>query len=226
MTALPTPKLFVADKHGKVSVCSIPPKPGRPVENHTLFAHGTDECIESVVASSRFLIVYSRKRQDTMTGTMYFFTHDCKIVPPVNGIHQSIPVHHILCDQAAGRLYCLDRMRCTIYYHPLPNNPGEIENCMKTRCDFIQLNTNFIAFKMFQNDLTLGVYLRSHATVYLYDKKSGEKIDELKCDHFADKFESWGIIGEIDAIDFSSFFFSCRSIELFDFQPFEKTIIR
>lgn len=85
-------------------------------------------------------------------------------------------------------------MRCTIYYHPLPNNPGEIENCMKTRCDFIQLNTNFIAFKMFQNDLTLGVYLRSHSTVYLYDKKSGEKIDELKCDHFADKFESWGII--------------------------------
>lgn len=195
MTPYPTPKVFVVDKYGKVSVCSIPPKLIKPIESYTLFADRTDEWIESVVASSRFLIVYSRKKQDTMTGTLYFFTHECKQVPPLNGIHQSIPVHHILCDQTGNRIYCLDRMRCNIYYHTLPNNNTEIEACMKQRCDFIHFNTNFCALKMLQNDTILGFYEKNYRTVHLYDKQTAEKIDEFKCEHFTDKFESWGIIG-------------------------------
>ncbi|CAF4492128.1 unnamed protein product [Rotaria sp. Silwood1] len=193
MTPYPTPKIFILDKYGKVSVCSIPPKPPKPFESYSLFPNGTDELIESAVVSSRFLIVYSRKKQDTMTGTMYFFNHECKSVLQ-SGIHQSIPVHHILCDQNANRLYCLDRMRCTIYYHTLPNNSNEIETCMKTRRDFIQFNSNYAAFKMLQNDDILGFYERNECTVHLYDKKKTEKIDEFKCEHFTDKFESWGII--------------------------------
>ena len=195
MTPYPTPKVFVVDKYGKVSVCSIPPKLIKPIESYTLFADRTDEWIESVVASSRYLIVYSRKKQDTMTGTLYFFTHECKQVPPLNGIHQSIPVHHILCDQTGNRIYCLDRMRCNIYYHTLPTNPTEIEACMKQRCDFIHFNTNFCALKMLQNDTILGFYEKNYRTVHLYDKQTAEKIDEFKCEHFTDKFESWGIIG-------------------------------
>ena len=198
MTPTPTPKVFVVDKYGKVSVCSIPPKPIKPIESYSLFAPGSDECIESVVASSKFLIVYSRKRQDTMTGTLYFFTHDCKQVPPLTGIHQNIPVHHILCDQNANRLYCLDRMRYKIYYHHLPNSPAEIETCMKSRYDFIQINPNLTAFKMVQNDSILGFYVKNHCSLHLYDKHKAEKIDELKCDHFVDKFDSWGIIGKFD----------------------------
>ncbi|UJR35742.1 hypothetical protein I4U23_028491 [Adineta vaga] len=196
MTPYPTPKIFVVDKYGKVSICSIPPKPIKQFESYTLFPNDTDEWIESVVASSRFLIVYSRKKQDTMTGTLYFFTHECKSVLP-NGIHQSIPVHHILCDQNANRLYCLDRMRCTIYYHTLPNSLGEIETCMKTRRDFTQFNSNYTAVKMLQNDDILGFYERNDCTVHLYDKQTAEKIEEFKCEHFMDKFESWGIIGMI-----------------------------
>lgn len=196
MTPYPTPKIFVVDKHGKVSVCTIPPKPIKPFESYTLFPNGTDEWIESVVASSRFLIVYSRKKQDTMTGTMYFFNHECKQVLQ-NGIHQNIPVHHILCDQNDNRLYCLDRMRCTIYYHTLPNSLAEIETCMKTRRDFTQFNSTYQAVKMLQNDDILGFYERNDCTVHLYDKKTAEKIEELKCEHFMDKFESWGIIGKL-----------------------------
>ncbi|CAF1173215.1 unnamed protein product [Adineta ricciae] len=193
MTPYPTPKIFVVDKYGKVSVCSVPPKLIKPFDSYTLFPNDTDEWIESVVASSRFLIVYSRKKQDTMTGTLYFFTHECKPVLP-NGIHQNIPVHHILCDQNANRLYCLDRMRCTIYYHTLPNSLGEIETCMKTRRDFTQFNSNYTAVKMLQNDDILGFYERNDCTVHLYDKQTAEKIEEFKCEHFMDKFESWGII--------------------------------
>jgi hypothetical protein len=196
MTPSSTPKVFVVDKYGKVSVCSIPPKPIRPIDSYTLFPSGADECIESVVASSKFLIVYSRKKQDTMTGTMYFFTHDCKPVPPLNGIHQSIPVHHIVCDQIGKRLYCLDRMRCTIYYHTLPNSTEEIEICLKMRHDFIQFNPNFHAVKMLQNDSILGFYEKNACTVHLYNKQNAEKVDEFKCEHFVDKFESWGIIGK------------------------------
>ncbi|CAF1350871.1 unnamed protein product [Adineta steineri] len=193
MTPYPTPKIFVVDKYGKVSVCSIPPKPTKPFDSYILFPNDTDEWIESVVASSRFLIVYSRKKQDTMTGTLYFFNHECKPVLP-NGIHQSIPVHHILCDQNANRLYCLDRMRCTIYYHTLPNSLAEIETCMKTRRDFTQFNPNYTAVKMLQNDDILGFYERNDCTVHLYNKQTAEKIEEFKCEHCMDKFESWGII--------------------------------
>lgn len=190
----PVPKIFILDKYGKVSVCTIPPKASKPFESYTLFPSGTDEVIESAVASAHFLIVYSRKKQDTMTGTMYFFNHDCKPVLS-NGIHQSIPVHHILCDQHANRLYCLDRMRCTIYYHALPNNVNEIETSMKARRDFIQFSSNYSAFKMLQNDDILGFYERNECTVHLYDKKTAAKIEPFKCEHFMDKFESWGIIG-------------------------------
>lgn len=193
MTPYPTPKAFVVDKYGKVSVCCIPPKPMKPFESYTLFPNGTDEWIESVVASSRFLIVYSRKKQDTMTGTIYFFNHECKPVLPA-GIHQSIPVHHILCDQNANRLYCLDRMRYTIYYHVLPNSPNEIETCLKIRRDFIQFNSNYNALKMLQNDEMLGFYERKESAVHLYDKQTAEKLEEFRCEHFMDKFESWGII--------------------------------
>ncbi|CAM4791122.1 unnamed protein product [Rotaria magnacalcarata] len=193
MTASPTPKLFILDKYGKVSLCSIPPNRTKPFETFTLFPNGNDELIESAVVSSRFLIVYARKKQDTMTGKMYFFNHECKSVLP-NGIYQSIPVHHILCDQNANRLYCLDRMRCTIYYHTLPNSSNEIEACMKTRRDFTQFNSNYAAFKMLQNDDILGFYERNECTVHLYDKKTTEKIEEFKSEHFMDRFESWGII--------------------------------
>ncbi|CAF0925949.1 unnamed protein product [Rotaria sordida] len=193
MTPYPTPKIFILDKYGKVSVCSIPPKPTKPFESYSLFTNGTDELIESAAVSPRFLIIYARKKQDTMTGTMYFFNHECKSVLQ-NGIHQSIPVHHILCDQNANRLYCLDRMRCTIYYHTLPNNSNEIETCMKTRRDFTQFNTSYQASKMVQNDDILGFYERNDCTVHLYDKKTTEKFDDFKCEHFMDKFESWGII--------------------------------
>jgi hypothetical protein len=195
MTPSPSPKVFVLDKYGKVSVGSIPPKPIKPIESYTLFPNGTDEWIESVVASSHFLIVYSRKKQDTMTGTMYFFNHECKLVSPIGGIHQSIPVHHLLCDQQANRLYCLDRMRCTIYFHALPNSAADIETCMKTRRDFIQFNTSYTALKMLQNDEILGFYERNDCTVHLYDKQTAEKLSDFKCEHFMDKFESWGIIG-------------------------------
>jgi hypothetical protein len=193
MTPYPTPKIFVVDKYGKVSVCSIPPNQIKPYQSYTLFPNSIDEWIESVVATSHFLIVYSRKKQDTMTGTMYFFNHECKPVLP-NGIHQNIPVHHILCDQNANRLYCLDRMRCTIYYHTLPNRVSEIETCMKTRQDFIKFNSSYKAVKMFQNDDILGFYEGNDCTVHLYDKQKAEKIEEFKCEHFIDKFESWGII--------------------------------
>jgi hypothetical protein len=195
MTPYPTPKVFVVDKYGKVSVCCIPSKPNKSFESYTLFANGTDEWIESVVASSRFLIVYSRKKLDTMTGTMYFFTHECKPVPPIHGIHQNIPVHHILCDETRHRLYFLDRMRCTIYYHTLPNQVADIETCMKTRYDFIQFDSNYHALKMLQNETILGFYEKNCCTVHLYDKQTAEKIGQFKCEHFTDKFESWGIIG-------------------------------
>jgi len=209
MTPYPTPKIFVVDKYGKVSVCTIPPKAIKPFESYTLFPNGTDEWIESVVASSRFLIVYSRKKQDTMTGTMYFFNHECKLVLPT-GIHQNIPVHHILCDQNANRLYCLDRMRCTIYYHTLPNSLSEIETCMKTRQDFTQFNSSYTAVKMVQNDDILGFYERNDCTVHLYDKQTAEKIEEFKCEHFMDKFESWGIIGMLKS-NFIGYIFYCQT---------------
>ena len=38
---------------------------------------------------------------------------------------------------------------------------------------------------------------RNECTVHLYDKQTAEKIEEFKCEHFMDKFESWGIIGKI-----------------------------
>lgn len=199
MTPYPTPKIFILDKYGKVSVCTIPPKQGKPFDSYQLFQSGSDELIESVAISSRFLIVYSRKKTDTMTGTMYFFNHECKLVLP-NGIHQSIPVHHILCDQNANRLYCLDRMRCTIYYHTLPNSINEIETCMKTRRDFVQFNSSYSAAKMLQNDDYLGFYERNECTVHLYDKKTAEAIDQFKCENFTDKFESWGITGKLKFI--------------------------
>jgi len=194
MTPFPSPKLFVVDKHGRVSVSSIPPKSIKPFEAFTLFPDGSDERIESVVASARFLIVYSRKKQDTMSGTIYFFTHDCKPVAPLNGIHQNIPVHHILCDEKRNRLYFLDRMRCTIYYHTLPNTAAEIESCMKTRGDFKQFSQNYSAFKMLQNDNLLGFYEKNQCTVHLYNKQTAEEVGQFKCEHFTDKFASWGII--------------------------------
>ena len=196
MTPFPSPKLFVVDKHGRVSVSSIPPKSIKPFEAFTLFPDGSDERIESVVASARFLIVYSRKKQDTMSGTIYFFTHDCKPVAPLNGIHQNIPVHHILCDEKRNRLYFLDRMRCTIYYHTLPNTAAEIESCMKTRGDFKQFSQNYSAFKMLQNDNLLGFYEKNQCTVHLYNKQTAEEVGQFRCEHFTDKFASWGIIGK------------------------------
>ena len=194
MTPYPTPKLFVLDKYGKVSICQILSKAPKTFESHSLFSNGFDELIESAAVSSHFLIVYSRKRQDTMSGTIYFFTHECKSVLS-NGIHQTIPVHHILCDQNANRLYCLDRMRCIIYYYTLPNRSTEIETCLKTRHDFIHFNSSYAAFKMMQNDNIIGFYERNTGTVHLYDKKTTHKTGEFKCEHATDRFESWGIIG-------------------------------
>jgi hypothetical protein len=50
---------------------------------------------------------------------------------------------------------------------------------------------------MLQNDDILGFYERNNCTVHLYDKQTADKIEEFKCEHFMDKFESWGIIGMI-----------------------------
>jgi len=69
---------------------------------------------------------------------------------------------------------------------------------------------------MLQNDEILGFYERNESTVHLYNKQTAEKIEEFKCEHFMDKFESWGIIGRIEIIS-EHFECSCLLLLFFSF---------
>ncbi|CAF0820090.1 unnamed protein product [Didymodactylos carnosus] len=130
----PLPLLFVCDKYGCIGKYSL----SKGVKPKTkgqfpfyLFSkvhdNNTEHIIESFTISTRYIIVYTRDKDETTSGKIYFFTYDGEYK---DGIRQNIAVHHILADSYTNRLWCLDRMRFRLYYYVLPTSADEIVKCL------------------------------------------------------------------------------------------------
>ncbi|CAF3381080.1 unnamed protein product [Rotaria sp. Silwood1] len=144
----------------------------RYIRSISLFPEQTHIVVQSFTVFNRFMLLHVHQKHDN--GSLFFFTHDG--ILEHGPIQLSNPIHQYLADE--NRLWAIDSMTQTIFFHAQPLFTHEISSILSKRDSFISFDneSNFIPFRLALNHQLLAILCKDLQQVYIYNKISRERI--------------------------------------------------
>lgn len=144
----------------------------RYIRSFNLFPNQNQIFVQSFTVFNRFMLLHTQ--ENNQNDCLYFFTHDGLLEH--EPIQLSNRIYQYLADE--NRLWAIDSITQTIFYHAQPLFTHEISSILSKRDDFISFNnqTNFIPFRLAINHQLLAILANDLQQVFIYNKISSEKI--------------------------------------------------
>ncbi len=144
----------------------------RYIRTFNLFPEHVRILVRSFTVFNRFMLLHIHETEHN--DSLYFFTHDG--ILEHGPIQLSNPIRQYLADE--NRLWAIDSITQTIFFHVQPLFPHEISSKFSQRENFISFDTksNFIPFRLAINHQLLAILSKDLQQVYIYNKISRERI--------------------------------------------------
>jgi hypothetical protein len=147
-------------------------------KDHPTSTNDEDQTIiDSFVVYKFWIIVFKRKKNE-LHGSLYFFTHDGKLIPNGKCSH-NYPSRELTIDTERNILWSLDQKQLCLFYYDLPdtkvNNPEEY---FQHRQSHVQFSKPFAPIHISVNKNLIAVLDKNRQAVHVYEKKSREQLYE------------------------------------------------